>query len=192
MILRSRANTRSSEYSDKQTDLKLSEAQPYYSLDTQEGNFPNRGNVGSMRGLGGKRGASVPAVTVSAREVRDARKQLATFGAAHWGWAHCYSPGRLSCAITSDLKLMRNAISAFQADTTKYPGSLADLAETDKTKVKDSSGTVVNANDWHGPYLETVPNDPISGAALTYTAATGKVASSATGNGLDGTAYTTW
>lgn len=95
-------------------------------------------------------------------------------------------------SMKTDLKLVRNAISAFQADCGKCPNSLADLAEVDKTKVKDSAGAVVSATDWHGPYLETVPTDPISGTAFTYTAGTGKVASSATGNALDGTAYSTW
>jgi len=95
-------------------------------------------------------------------------------------------------SLKTDLKLIRNAVSVFQADIGKYPGSLADLAETDKTKVKDKDGNVVSATDWHGPYLETVPTDPVSGNAFSYTAATGKVASSAAGNGLDGTAYNTW
>ena len=94
--------------------------------------------------------------------------------------------------MKTDLKLIRNSISAFSADIGKGPSTLADLAETDKTKVKDSSGAVVSATDWHGPYLETVPTDPISGTAFTYTAATGKVSSSATGNALDATAYSTW
>lgn len=95
-------------------------------------------------------------------------------------------------ALKSDLKLMRNAISLFQADTGKYPNGLVDLAETDKTKVKVSGGTVVVAADWHGPYLDAVMNDPIGGAAFTYDATTGKVTSSAAGNALDGTAYSTW
>ena len=95
-------------------------------------------------------------------------------------------------AMKSDLKLMRNALSLFQADIGKYPSALADLAETDKTKVKDSAGNVVSATDWHGPYIDSVITDPISGAAFTYSSATGKVTSSATGNALDGTAYSTW
>lgn len=94
--------------------------------------------------------------------------------------------------LRTDLKLLRNAISVFQADIGKYPYSLADLAETDPSKVKDKDGNVVKASDWHGPYIETVPKDPISNADFNYTAATGKVTSSATGNGLDGTAYSTW
>jgi len=40
-----------------------------------------------------------------------------------------------------------------------------------------------------------VPTDPISGSAFTYSTTSGSVGnvtSSATGNGLDGTAYNTW
>ena len=95
-------------------------------------------------------------------------------------------------ALKSDLKLIRNAISLFQADVGKYPLALADLAETDKTKVKGADGAVVSAADWHGPYLDSVITDPISGAAFTYVAATGKITSSAAGTALDGTAYSTW
>jgi general secretion pathway protein G len=95
-------------------------------------------------------------------------------------------------ALKSDLKLMRNAISLFQADTGKYPFGLADLAETDKTKVKVADGSTVSATDWHGPYIDSAITDPVSGAAFTYDKATGKVTSSASGNGLDATAYSTW
>jgi general secretion pathway protein G len=95
-------------------------------------------------------------------------------------------------ALKSDLKLIRNAITLFQADIGKYPNTLADLAGTDKTAVKGADGAVVTAADWHGPYLDSVITDPISGADFTYAKATGKVTSSATGNGLDGTAYSTW
>ncbi len=95
-------------------------------------------------------------------------------------------------ALKSDMKLIRNAVSLFQADTGKYPKTLADLAETDKTLVKTADGNTVTAADWHGPYLESVINDPISGTAFNYDNTTGKVTSSATGNGLDATAYSTW
>ena len=95
-------------------------------------------------------------------------------------------------SLKTDLKLLRNAVSVFQADIGKYPNTLADLAATDKTTVKGADGAVVSATDWHGPYLDSVINDPISGAAFTYTNGTGKIVSSATGNGLDGTAYSTW
>lgn len=95
-------------------------------------------------------------------------------------------------ALRSDLKLIRTAVSLFQSDIGKYPNSLQDLAETDRSKVKDNSGVVVSANDWHGPYLDSVIIDPISGEAFGYDKTTGKVNSSAAGNSLDGTAFSTW
>lgn len=95
-------------------------------------------------------------------------------------------------ALRTDLKLMRNAVSLFQADIGKYPLTLADLAQTDKTKVKASDGGVVSAADWHGPYIEAVASDPVSGNAFSYDAATGKVSSSAAGNSMDGSAYSSW
>ena len=95
-------------------------------------------------------------------------------------------------SLRTDLKLIRNALSAFQADTGKYPLALADLAGTDKATVKVADGSVVAASDWHGPYLEAIPTDPIGGAAFTYDKATGKVSSSASGNALDGSAYSAW
>ena len=101
-------------------------------------------------------------------------------------------------ALKSDLKLMRNAVSLFFTDTGTYPKTLADLTATAApAKGLDTAAAdkAVTASDWHGPYLESLPNDPISGAAFTYSTTSptvGKVNSSATGNGLDGTAYSGW
>lgn len=97
-------------------------------------------------------------------------------------------------ALKSDLKLIRNAITLFKTDTDLYPLTLADLAAT-SAPAKGSDGSAdasLTASTWHGPYLQSVPTDPVSSAALTYTKTTGTVSSSATGNGLDGTAYSTW
>jgi len=94
-------------------------------------------------------------------------------------------------ALKSDLKLFRNAISMFQTDTGYYPKTLADLAVTAApAKGLDSAGTeqAIIAADWHGPYIQDVPTDPINSAAFDYKVASpdvGKVASTATG-------YTTW
>jgi len=101
-------------------------------------------------------------------------------------------------ALRSDLKLLRNAIALFHTDTGAYPKTLADLAATSApAKGLDASGSDVNitAGDWHGPYLQEVPNDPVSGSAFDYGTTApnvGKVTSSATGNGLDGTPYSSW
>lgn len=105
-------------------------------------------------------------------------------------------------ALKSDLKLLRNAVSLFNADTGVYPKTLADLASTTAptaatAKGLDSAGVEVayQPGDWHGPYIQDLPKDPISGTDYTYSTASGsvgKVTSSAAGNGLDGTAYSTW
>lgn len=102
-------------------------------------------------------------------------------------------------ALRSNLKLLRNAIANFQTDTGYYPATLAGLTATSAPATGlDSSGTSksITASDWHGPYLQgTVPKDPVSKAAFTYTitgSTTGTVTSSARGNGLDGTAYSSW
>lgn len=101
-------------------------------------------------------------------------------------------------ALKSDLKLLRNAVTVFQADTGYCPLAIADLALTSApAKGLDSAGTqcTITGNDWHGPYLESVPKDPISGNDFTYGSTNpnvGKVTSSASGNGLDGTAYSSW
>lgn len=61
----------------------------------------------------------------------------------------------------------------------------------------DTAGVeaTITAGDWHGPYVQEVPKDPIAAADFAYATTspnTGKVTSSATGNGLDGTAYSGW
>lgn len=101
-------------------------------------------------------------------------------------------------ALRSDLKLYRNAISLFHTDCDSYPAALSDLAVTSAPATgKDSAGNdkAIVAANWHGPYVQAVENDPVSGAAFTYSTTNptvGKVTSSAAGNGLDGTAYSTW
>lgn len=97
-------------------------------------------------------------------------------------------------ALKSDLKILRNAVTLFKTDTGLNPLTLADLAATAApAKGNDGSGDVnLTASSWHGPYLQAVTKDPVSGNAYTYTKTTGAVVSSAVGNGLDGTAYSTW
>lgn len=105
-------------------------------------------------------------------------------------------------AMKSDLKLLRNAVSLFNADTGVYPKALSDLSSTTAptsatAKGLDATGTeaAYAPSDWHGPYIQDLPKDPISGNDYTYSTASGsvgKVTSSAASNGLDGTAYSTW
>src|ERR1044071_572298 len=74
-------------------------------------------------------------------------------------------------ALKADLKLYRNAVELFKADTGVYPATLADLAATSApANGVDSSGnsTAITASDWKGAYLNALEIDPISGNAFTY------------------------
>lgn len=101
-------------------------------------------------------------------------------------------------ALKSDLKLLRSQVSMFQADTGSFPKTLADLAATSAPlKGLDSSGAEVSitSSDWHGPYIDSVPKDPITKADFTYGTTSpdvGKVTSSSTATSSEGTAYNTW
>jgi general secretion pathway protein G len=99
-------------------------------------------------------------------------------------------------SLRANLKLVRNAIDLFRADTGAFPASLAGLTTSTTSGLSAAAATcTIAATDWRGPYLQAVPVDPVSGSALTYgTAAAdvGTVKSPATGNGLDNTPYSSW
>ena len=101
-------------------------------------------------------------------------------------------------ALKSNLKLCRNAIELFHNDTSAWPNTLADLAVAVAPATgRDNAGAarVIAATDFKGPYLQSIPLDAISKVSHTYSVVApnvGKVTSSAAGNGLDGTAYSTW
>jgi hypothetical protein len=101
-------------------------------------------------------------------------------------------------SLKGDLKLLRNATDIFHNDTGAWPTALVDLVSpTAPAAGKDNASTAkpIIATDWKGPYLQTVPMDPISNIAFTYNVTAGfvgGVTSSATGNGLDGTSYISW
>ena len=99
-------------------------------------------------------------------------------------------------SLRANLKLVRNAIDLFRADTGAFPATMAGLTASTTSGLNAAAATcTIAATDWRGPYLQAVPVDPVSGSAMTYgTSATdvGTVKSSATGNGLDGTAYSSW
>ena len=103
--------------------------------------------------------------------------------------------------LRSNLSLLRSAVATFQADTGLYPLTLNDLvvtaAPTNGADPSTGASTAITATDWKGPYItgSAIPNDSVSASAFTYSVTSptvGKVSSSATGNGLDGTAYSTW
>lgn len=102
-------------------------------------------------------------------------------------------------SLKSDLKLYRNAIQLFANDTGAYPASLAALSATSApASGLDSTGATknINATDWKGPYMDAIVTDPVSTNAFNYGTTTaqgvGKVWSSASGNGTDGTPYSGW
>jgi len=99
-------------------------------------------------------------------------------------------------SLRANLKLVRNAIDLFRADTGAFPANMAGLTTSTTSGLNAAAATcTIAATDWRGPYLQAVPVDPVSGSAMTYgtsAADVGNVKSSATGNGLDGTPYSTW
>lgn len=82
-------------------------------------------------------------------------------------------------ALRADLKLYRNAIELFKADTGAYPATIADLAATTAPAngVDSTTGSskAINSSDWKGPYLQSVETDPISGSAFGYSTTAGSV-----------------
>lgn len=101
-------------------------------------------------------------------------------------------------ALRAELSLLRNGVELFKTDTGAFPANLADLEATaPPASGLDSAGAAktITAADWKGPYVNKVNPDPVSAAAFTYTKTSpnvGKITSSASGNGSDGTAYSTW
>ena len=74
-------------------------------------------------------------------------------------------------ALHNDLKLLRNAISLFQADTGYYPAKLADLTATSAPAVGlDRTGKQrkIAASAWHGPYIELIPSYHFPGKNWEY------------------------
>jgi general secretion pathway protein G len=101
-------------------------------------------------------------------------------------------------SLKGDLKILRDGVELFHNDTGAWPAALSDLeATTAPASGKDSAGgaKAITAADFKGPYMQAVPTDPIAGAAFTYSVTSptvGKVTSSASGNALDGSAYSSW
>jgi general secretion pathway protein G len=101
-------------------------------------------------------------------------------------------------ALRSNLRLTRDAIDLFRADTGSLPAVVADLSVTTApASGLDATGgaKAIASTDWRGPYLQALPNDPTNAGALGYVttgATTGKVSANNTGTASDGTAYSTW
>lgn len=101
-------------------------------------------------------------------------------------------------ALKGNLKITRDAVDLFKADTGAFPAALTDLAATTApTAGLDSTGTSKNitAADFRGPYVQAVPTDAVDGGALGYATASpnvGKITAHATGASSDGSDYGTW
>lgn len=99
--------------------------------------------------------------------------------------------------LKSNLAVVRAALAASFADTGLYPSSLVELTRATPTVLTGFDGTgtsrTYDLTQWRGPYLDTLPTDPVSSSPLTYTpASSGLVKPSATGNDLRGVAYSTY
>ncbi|HEY4373031.1 MAG TPA: prepilin-type N-terminal cleavage/methylation domain-containing protein [Burkholderiales bacterium] len=84
--------------------------------------------------------------------------------------------------LHENLVLMRDAIDKFNADTGHYPGTIEELASK--------------------RYLRKIPDDPVTGSATTWVivpppdssglSGVYDIKSGAEGNGMDGSAYSSW
>jgi general secretion pathway protein G len=60
-------------------------------------------------------------------------------------------------AVHADLSSIKTALDAFEVDNGYYPKSMQDLLQQPN-----------NAKNWHGPYLDKVPQDPWGNNYLYY------------------------
>jgi general secretion pathway protein G len=99
--------------------------------------------------------------------------------------------------LRHDLQIYREAVQRCKSDTGLYPAQLSDLTLTAapaKGIAQNGSSVSMDPTEFHGPYMDTIDNDPISASPFTYGGATepGGVHSSASGTALDGSQYSTW
>lgn len=102
-------------------------------------------------------------------------------------------------ALHAELKLQRNAIAVIQADIGCVPNQTIDLAlpAGPATCFVPSTETTMTipAGAWHGPYLSTVDNDPVSAAPMAYVSvgnSAGTITSSAPGTDSNGIPYSSY
>ncbi len=99
-------------------------------------------------------------------------------------------------ALKQSLYNVRFALARVREDSGGYPLQLTDLTlRTAPANLYNDSGvSTPNANPsrWRGPYLFTIPNDPVSGSSYTYSVSSSgllNLKSSATGNDSAGNAF---
>jgi prepilin-type N-terminal cleavage/methylation domain-containing protein len=112
-------------------------------------------------------------------------------------------------ALRAKLRTVRVALDRHKSDTGYLPWNTADLtldSSAPPDTFMDSSGLMYGSpvTGWNGPYLDLQTagivggidlSDPVSGGILTYVktpGSVGRIRSSATGNAINGTAYSTW
>lgn len=103
-------------------------------------------------------------------------------------------------ALKQNLYVVRRALQQAYADTGGHPVSLNDLARgVAPLTINYKTVGVQSITDplmWRGPYLPSVPNDPVSNAPLNYSfsSVTGlaSVSSSAAGADRGGTPYSSY
>jgi len=100
-------------------------------------------------------------------------------------------------ALRGNLKIGRDAIDIFRADTGVFPAGITDLAATAApTAGLDTAGAskAITAADWRGPYVQDTPKDLDGTSNFTYSTASGSVGkvNAASGTASDGTNYNTW
>ena len=101
-------------------------------------------------------------------------------------------------SLHADLKLVRDAVELFHNDTGTFPASLDSLSATiAPANGLDSTGasSPINAPDWKGPYVASVPSDPVSAISLILSVTSptvGQVNSSASGSDSSGIAFSTY
>ncbi len=99
-------------------------------------------------------------------------------------------------ALKDRISLLRSAVEQFHSDTGLYPANLNTLLrDSHGDTALNSAGQAVMpaANSFCGPYLNSIPKDPISGGSFSYTTTApnvGRVLSGTRGNFLDGSLYT--
>lgn len=94
-------------------------------------------------------------------------------------------------ALRSNLKLVRNAVELFRADTGLLPRQLSDLAATTApAQGLDSTATAANisSSDWRGPYLQTLPKDFNGSTDFSYSTTAGATL----GNVTAAAPYASW
>lgn len=107
-------------------------------------------------------------------------------------------------SLKANLKILRMAYERFVQDTGAAPRTLEALTRTtapshgfDPDILDNGNGNQpIRSADWHGPYLDSLPQDPIANDDFSYTKLRAGIVhpihSSSTTRSTEGTRYYTW